>query len=331
MKYMISCSSMRKPSWVFLGYGPWRWCLDHLYTSYRLNFAQAGSCMQRCCCWKCEEMLFKTLMAFVTIFVLFSLHLLPSGGSCLWAGECCSAELPHPKQETQEKSPVQGLRWHQRSGSNGMASKQDPCSLSLHRGKCPRFFQFLGVFPEAAVPLKGCKGCARVPLFPWVNQKWFSHSCSHWFVGAGWELHTSPACPGTEISEEVCQDVHRRTDGLWGAHIWWANMSPCQAAQVLSAKCECSMGVFLICLSAVQHCSCCRCRCTSSSSPWDSWCHPRQLKMVVCWQINALGRGRVSSLRILWINSEIYAASDLPQHTFTHPPGIRLSFESVLK
>lgn len=57
-------------------------------------------------------------------------------GACLWTGECCSAELPHPKQETWEKSPVQGFRWtwHKRSDPNGVASQQDRAQTCI---PCP--------------------------------------------------------------------------------------------------------------------------------------------------------------------------------------------------
>lgn len=69
-------------------------------------------------------------------------------GSCLWAGEFCSAELSHPKQETREKSPVQRLRWtwHRMSGPKGVASKQDraqslvPCPYTQEN--IPDFFNF---------------------------------------------------------------------------------------------------------------------------------------------------------------------------------------------
>lgn len=147
-----------------------------------------------------------------------------------------------------------------------------------------------------------------------------------------------PDCPGTEIAEEVSQDMHRRTDGLLGAHIWWGHISPCtyflpcQAAQMLSAKAvSAAWGCLLLAFQQFSIVLAPDAEVPAPGSPWDSWCIPRQLKMVVCWQISGLGKGRVGSLKTLCVTSEIYGASNLPQHTFNHPPGIRLSFDSVLK
>lgn len=175
----------------------------------------------------------KTLMNFVTIFVLFSLHLSPSWG---WGMLQCWA--PSPKAGNTGKITNAGAQmnvpqeeWSQWGGF----ISSDPHSLSLHRRKFPRFFQFLRVFPEAAVPLKGCKGC--VPLFPWVNQLWFSNSSLHWLVGAGWELHTSRVLWNLQ---KRCLRTHSRADGLVGADLMGTHQPthplPCQAAQVPSAK-----------------------------------------------------------------------------------------------
>lgn len=72
----------------------------------------------------------------------------------------------------------------------------------------------------------------------------------------------SPECPGTEIAEGTRRG---QQPGYWehtaALHALPA-MPGCSGA--FSKGCECSMRMFAICLSAIQHCSCSRCSCSSS-------------------------------------------------------------------
>lgn len=94
---------------------------------------------------------------------------------------------------------------------------------------------------------------------------------------------------------------------------------PGRYSMVLSVKAvSTAWAYFFNWLSAVQHHSCSRCRCTS---PWSSMGQPVSpqivQRVVVCWQIDGLGMCHVSSLKFLCGISEIWAASNLCQHTCT--------------
>lgn len=167
----------------------------------------------------------KTLMAFETIFVLFNLHLSPSWGLCLWAGECCSAELPHPKQETQEKSPVQCSDGH---GTKGLVPKGwlhnrtelRPSFPVLTQKKISQIFKIPKSFSWSSSSSEGLQGlclcasfsmskldmvqphfssltcrsklgAARVPWVPWNRNCWRdTQGTTAGLLGA----HSSPAC-----------------------------------------------------------------------------------------------------------------------------------------
>lgn len=174
MKYMTSCSSMwSKPSRFFkdMDLEDGVWIIFILLTDLIFHRQELYAEMLLLEMW--GDAVLKTLMAFVTIFVLFNLHLSPSRGPCLGLafGQGNAAVLSSLTQRRKHRKnhlcraemDMAQEDWSQWGGfTTGQSS--DPRLLSLHRRKFPRFFQFLRVFSE--VPLKGCKDCACMPLFP---------------------------------------------------------------------------------------------------------------------------------------------------------------------
>lgn len=72
----------------------------------------------------------------------------------------------------------------------------------------------------------------------------------------------SPECPGGEIAE----GTHTGQQSGYGEHTAALHPPPAMpgCSSAFSKGCECSMRMFAVCLSAIQHCSCSRCSCSSS-------------------------------------------------------------------
>lgn len=169
----------------------------------------------------------KTLMNFVTIFVLFSLHLSPSWG---WGMLQCWA--PSPKAGNTGKITSAGAQmdvaqeeWSQWGGF----ISSDPHSLSLHRrnfsipksfswssssseGLCASFSMSKAAMVQQQLSSLPCRSRLGAPHVPWVP----------------WNL------------QKRCLRTHSRADGLLGADLMGTHQPthplPCQAAQVPSAK-----------------------------------------------------------------------------------------------